>query len=628
MNAADLLLHGGDHARRGVADVDHRDAGAEVDERVAVDVDDRRRRRPARRRPAGWCPPRRRRRPRAGPSAPRERGPGTSVTSRRSCTGADVAGEQVGHGGSSSGGGRSRPSLGGAGPGRYCPDRRSEASGCPLRHRSASGQEPPCRSPSADLLAQSAARPAPADRERRSTGRCRWVHVSELADPPRSWRAASCCSPPAWPCSDGTAAGRYVRRLADAGVAGAGLRHRSRPRAGACPSWWPPAEDAGLPLLEVPRRTPFIAISRGGVGGARRRRVRRGRPHGRRAAGAHPGRAGTAGPGRRCMERLARLVGGWALLLDAAGTPLEAAPGGARPGGRGAAARAGPAARHRGPRQRRAERPEETVLVQSLGTGPRTRGFLAVGRPGPLPPAERHVVNAAALLLTLRIEQSRGLDSAMAALRAALLRLLLAGEDRRWPRWSTRSVSSCPPSRSWCSSCWAAGERAPRRSTWRPTPGRHAGRRCSPRSSTTPWSCSPPRRRRWPPSWGRCPQRVRGAAVGSSRPVRWSSWPTASGRRGRRPSTPAAGRPASSSFADLAAPGLAAVLDPAATQAFADSLLAPLVAADRAGTGDLVHSLRVWLAHHGQWEPAAAQLGIHRHTLRKRVHRAGGAARP
>jgi PucR family transcriptional regulator, purine catabolism regulatory protein len=76
------------------------------------------------------------------------------------------------------------------------------------------------------------------------------------------------------------------------------------------------------------------------------------------------------------------------------------------------------------------------------------------------------------------------------------------------------------------------------------------------------------------------------------------------------------------SFDELAAPGLSAVLDPAATQAFAESLLAPLVAADRAGAGELVHSLRVWLGHHGQWEPAAAQLGIHRHTLRKRVHRA------
>ena len=74
-------------------------------------------------------------------------------------------------------------------------------------------------------------------------------------------------------------------------------------------------------------------------------------------------------------------------------------------------------------------------------------------------------------------------------------------------------------------------------------------------------------------------------------------------------------------FADLAARGLTALLDPDGTRAFADSLLGPLVAADRAGAGDLVESLRVWLAHHGQWEPAAAALGVHRHTLRKRVRR-------
>ena len=30
-------------------------------------------------------------------------------------------------------------------------------------------------------------------------------------------------------------------------------------------------------------------------------------------------------------------------------------------------------------------------------------------------------------------------------------------------------------------------------------------------------------------------------------------------------------------------------------------------------------SLRAWLAHHGQWDPSAAALGVHRHTLRHRM---------
>jgi DNA-binding PucR family transcriptional regulator len=43
--------------------------------------------------------------------------------------------------------------------------------------------------------------------------------------------------------------------------------------------------------------------------------------------------------------------------------------------------------------------------------------------------------------------------------------------------------------------------------------------------------------------------------------------------------------------------------------------------ATAARRGDLVRSLRVWLAHHGQWDPAAAELGVHRHTLRNRMQK-------
>jgi purine catabolism regulator len=48
---------------------------------------------------------------------------------------------------------------------------------------------------------------------------------------------------------------------------------------------------------------------------------------------------------------------------------------------------------------------------------------------------------------------------------------------------------------------------------------------------------------------------------------------------------------------------------------FADALLRPLDAETR-------ETLRVWLAHHGAWDPASAELGVHRHTLRNRVRKA------
>jgi len=46
-----------------------------------------------------------------------------------------------------------------------------------------------------------------------------------------------------------------------------------------------------------------------------------------------------------------------------------------------------------------------------------------------------------------------------------------------------------------------------------------------------------------------------------------------------------------------------------------------LVDHDAAGRGELVRSLGTWLEHNGQWDAAAAALGVHRHTLRNRMRR-------
>ncbi len=48
---------------------------------------------------------------------------------------------------------------------------------------------------------------------------------------------------------------------------------------------------------------------------------------------------------------------------------------------------------------------------------------------------------------------------------------------------------------------------------------------------------------------------------------------------------------------------------------FAEALLRPLDEETR-------ETLKVWLSHHGAWDPAATALGIHRHTLRNRVRKA------
>jgi purine catabolism regulator len=66
--------------------------------------------------------------------------------------------------------------------------------------------------------------------------------------------------------------------------------------------------------------------------------------------------------------------------------------------------------------------------------------------------------------------------------------------------------------------------------------------------------------------------------------------------------------------------GLAALFADQQVRDFAAGVLRPLVEADRS---ELVPTLRAWLAHNGQWDSAAAELGVHRHTVRARIARAG-----
>jgi purine catabolism regulator len=66
---------------------------------------------------------------------------------------------------------------------------------------------------------------------------------------------------------------------------------------------------------------------------------------------------------------------------------------------------------------------------------------------------------------------------------------------------------------------------------------------------------------------------------------------------------------------------LLSMADPDALRAFADAMLAPLDAYDRAHDGELIGSLQAFLQHNARWETAAAQLFVHRHTLRYRMRK-------
>ena len=78
----------------------------------------------------------------------------------------------------------------------------------------------------------------------------------------------------------------------------------------------------------------------------------------------------------------------------------------------------------------------------------------------------------------------------------------------------------------------------------------------------------------------------------------------------------ALGRPV---LAGSGPPDFDALVTPDASRGFAEKVLAPLVAVERDQDRELVRTLRTWLAHHGGWEPTAAELGVHRNSVRHRI---------
>jgi purine catabolism regulator len=448
-----------------------------------------------------------------------------------------------------------------------------------------------------------------------------WVHVSELADPtPFLDGGELLLTTGLWLGGD-VAVDAYVGRLVDAGVAalgfGTGLGHAELPA-----ELVAVAEARGLALLEVPRGTPFIALSRRvatALAAEEYAEVARSVAVQQDLARAALGPGATAA----VLRRLGRAIGGWALIVDAGGAVLEAAPRSAASRAETLRAELDQLRRTSPPASAALNGPDGTVLLQSLGAGRRARALLVVGSDDDVPPAQRYVVNAAAAVLTLLLEQSQPLDAATAQVRAAVLELLADGRTRvaaavlerlgeTLPDEPVQVVAVVGDADERASAAELAAEAAARLGV--------AVLRADAEGVLVlvPAADGP-----LPDHLMELFGRGRGRGVGTSEPVPWARF--ADGLRHAREAAQLGARRGGTAvtFADLAAGGLGALVDPHAARAFSDALLAPLRNADRGGRGDLVRSLRTWLAHHGQYEPAAAELGVHRHTLRNRVRRAG-----
>ncbi|MFD7300309.1 PucR family transcriptional regulator [Streptomyces pharetrae] len=467
----------------------------------------------------------------------------------------------------------------------------------------------------------------------------RWAHVSELADPVPYMEGGELLLITALKldAEDPEAMRRYVRRLAGAGVVGlgfaVGVNYDEIPGA-----LVDAAEQEGLPLLEVPRRTPFLAITKevsAAIAADQYRAVTAGFAAQRELTR----QALNDGP-EGLLGALAGQVDGWAALYDASGAVVAAAPGWA----------VRRAARLTADVERLRDRPapassvvggpdhEDRVELHSIGTGRRPRAALAVGTAAALGTAERYAVHSAIALLTLTTERSRSLHAAEQRLGTAVLRMLLAGEPdharavagdlygglldapfRMIVAEGEAGVSAL------ADAVEAAGARAGEavlavtegeRLVVLAADGGAAVQACGDHAAALEAARSKDGAAREQPA-GKDDDLVIGlsapagpiAAAAAYRQAEQSL--SVARRRGR----------VLVEHEQLASGSVLPLLADDAVRAFADGLLRALHEHDATGRGDLVASLRAWLSRHGQWDAAAADLGVHRHTLRYRMRR-------
>ncbi|MEU6668255.1 PucR family transcriptional regulator [Streptomyces sp. NPDC046727] len=467
----------------------------------------------------------------------------------------------------------------------------------------------------------------------------RWAHVSELADPVPYMEGGELLLITALKldAEDPEAMRRYVRRLAGAGVVGlgfaVGVNYEEIPTAlvDAC-------AQEGLPLLEVPRRTPFLAISKAvsaAIAADQYRAVTAGFAA-QRELTRHALNSGPEG----VLTALAAQVDGWAALYDASGAVVAAAPEWA---GRRAARltteverlreRTAPASSVVGGPDH-----EDRVELHSLGTGRRPRAALAVGTAAALGTAERYAVHSAIALLTLTTERSRSLHAAEQRVGAAVLRMLLAGEPDH-----ARAVAG---------GLYGGLLDAPFRMIVAESGSGTAGEPLSELAETVESAAA-----RSGEAVLVVPEGERlvvlaadgGAAVAACAAHTAALEAARATEQGRADedelvvglSAPAGPIAAAAAYKQaeqalsvarrrgrvfveheqLAAGSVLPLLADDAVKAFADGLLRALHEHDATGRGDLVASLRAWLSRHGQWDAAAADLGVHRHTLRYRMRR-------
>ncbi|NRG40450.1 PucR family transcriptional regulator [Rathayibacter sp. VKM Ac-2835] len=367
----------------------------------------------------------------------------------------------------------------------------------------------------------------------------------------------------------------------------------------------------GLPLLEVAELTPFMGIIRfvaDVISREQRERLEWSLEAQRRVARAALRPDGLAA----ILSELERQLDCWVALYDAVGqrvhlpTRLDV-PAGAE---RSVAA----AVRHALARGSRAGLRLDVgggVTLQTLGQRDHLRGVLAVGTGTPLDPAGNDLVASVIGLASIALEQRRALDTSRRQLRSGLLELLAAGAFDVAAR-TARQLWGTLPAEPVRVSVLSEPVRGDSLLDELEVFAEENGSRLffAERDGALVVITGADDLELITGVLER-----HGAQAGASAPVAWSELDRGLVEARRAADRATAEHPLLR-FEDVSARGMRGLLTAAGAEPLARRLLAPLLTPEG---GVLLESARVWLRCNGAWEPAARELGVHRHTLRNRV---------
>jgi purine catabolism regulator len=450
-----------------------------------------------------------------------------------------------------------------------------------------------------------------------------WVHSSDLDDPTPFLDAGQLLLTDGtqFPVDDasGPLYSEYVERLVNHGISGLGFA--TEVIHGALPQG---LEDAcrqrGLPLLEVPDRTPFIAIIRFVADWLAREEHARSEwsLQAQRAIA----RAALRPDGlRSILAELERQLQCWVALFDAAGNHIlmpnnRPVPSTMMPGVKEAVTKA----LDQGSRSvSQLTVDGEQVTLQTLGRRHYLRGVLVVGAVEPLDPARTDIINSVIALASLALEQTRTLDTARRHLRAGVFEQLLAGSADVAERTARQVWGRLPAEPLVVTVAHQPGEGQNLLEALELLSDDHRGAVFYAQRNENIVVLA----------GSALQDKVRvllerhNAPAGESGETGFVDLVKAlkEGERSLRRAIELS-RPLVS-FTEISQGGMLGLLRVGGAESVAHQLIEPLSKHDETEQTQLLPTVSAWLRNNCVWDRTARELGIHRHTLRNRVDAAG-----